>query len=94
MKIQKRTILKIDECFDECIESKILTKDETKKIINYMGEGNDGNYWTICWGDIEEENGMEHEEAQAFRRFYEKYKEYEEKEGQYRSLLFDCTVYS
>lgn len=87
------TILDLSECIDECLESKLITENDAEKIIDYAQSGNDGNYWKLYWLDIEEER-IEPENVDGFRKFYEKYKEYEQKLRYSDStyIMFDKTL--
>jgi hypothetical protein len=54
-------------------------------------------YWDMHWGDIEEESGMEPEQAKGFRAFYELFKEHEirdKTDPPYPHLHFDVGVWS
>jgi hypothetical protein len=72
----------------------VITKKEADVIHQYMREGVSytGNHYALYWEDIEEGNGMEGEgEAEAFKKFYGLYREYEVDDN---CIYFDCTAWN
>lgn len=95
MSSKKKPPLDFDKCLTESIKDKTITKKEAYAIIIIayaMGLGE--SYWEMHWGDIEEQNGMSEKEAEAFARFYNKYKKNEVVDSGFKHILFDCSVYS
>jgi hypothetical protein len=90
---KKKPPLDLDKCLTDSIKDKTITKNDAEAILEYsMGLGE--SYWEMHWGDIEEQNGMSEKEAEAFTRFYNKYKKNEVVDGKYKHILFDCSIYS
>jgi hypothetical protein len=93
MGTKKKPPLDIDECIEASIKDGTLSKKEAGLLREYAAGAGEA-YWEMHWMDIEEQNGMEPEEAEAFARFYNKYKENEVQQQEFKWILFDCSLYT
>jgi len=91
--MKKNSPIDLDDCLTKSIKDKTITQKEADVIVNYCKEYGE-SYWELHWDDIEEQNGMSESEADAFKRFYLKFKKHEVKDDDFQWILFDCSVYS
>lgn len=90
-----RKVLKLDDCIEYAIQQNILSQKQADTLIDYYRELG-GSKWELYLTDIEEENGIEHEDAGAFLKFYNEFKDCEyikEGEKQFVRIMFDTSTY-
>lgn len=94
------TILDYDAAIEEAIKNKIITKAESKHILESMRDGLEGSYWELFKDSFDPEDPdelcMSDKEADIFKRFYTFFKKYEtsEDDGEFKKILFDCSAWS